>query len=92
MRTYKNTKIYSENLKANCIVLPQKPRLANNLPLEFFGNLLELLRRHYDYVILDVPAGFVGIELEPSRAPSLPYFRLNCLRYKLFFYFTSFYG
>lgn len=65
--TYANlqdTKIYSENLKADCIVLPQKPRLANNLPLEFFGDLLELLRRHYDYVILDVPAGFVGIELD----------------------------
>lgn len=60
----KDTAIYSENLQADCIVLPQKPRLANNLPLEFFGDLLEILKRYYDYVILDVPAGFVGMELD----------------------------
>src|SRR5699024_12232566 len=48
----KDTTIYSENLQADCIVLPQKPRLANNLPLEFFGDLLEILKRYYDYVIL----------------------------------------
>lgn len=58
------TLIYSENLGADCIVLPQKPRLASNLPLELFGDVLDLLKRHYDYIILDVPSGFVGLELD----------------------------
>ena len=66
------TVIHSEQLKCDCIVLPQKPRLVESLTLEFFLDTIDLLKKHYDYVVLDIPCSFVGTELDVVEKVAYP--------------------
>lgn len=66
------TVIYSEKLKCDCLLMPQKPRLVETLTLEFLTDVINLLKKRYDYVIIDVPCSFVGTELDVAEKVAYP--------------------
>lgn len=62
--TLEETVIKSESLKADCIILPKKSKLSENLTLEFIIDVLEFLKKKYDYIIVDTSYSYVGTEME----------------------------
>ena len=41
-----------------CLVAPVDPGSASSIPAELVGRILDLLRDHYDYVVIDTPPAF----------------------------------
>ena len=41
-----------------CLVAPVDPGSASSIPAELVGRILDLLRNHFDYVIIDTPPAF----------------------------------
>ena len=42
----------------SCLVAPVEPGSASSIPAELVGRILNLLRDHFDYVIIDTPPAF----------------------------------
>lgn len=63
-RVLEDTMIYSEGLKADCLLLPQKPTLSEALTIEFIKDTLDFLKKKYDYIFVDAGSSFVGTELD----------------------------
>lgn len=63
------TIIHSDRLKADLLLAPKRPRLADDTPAEFYLELIQFLKRHYDYVILDTSVNYLDPLLEKVAYP-----------------------
>ena len=63
------TKIYDEGLKIDVMLAPRRPRSAEELPPEFYVELINYLRSMYDYIILDTSVNYLDPLLEKVAYP-----------------------
>jgi len=63
------TKIYDEGLKIDVMLAPRRPRSAEELPPEFYVELITHLRSMYDYIILDTSVNYLDPLLEKVAYP-----------------------
>lgn len=63
------TKIYDEGLKIDVMLAPRRPRSAEELPPEFYVELITYLRSMYDYIILDTSVNYLDPLLEKVAYP-----------------------
>lgn len=63
------TKIYDEGLKIDVMLAPRRPRSAEELPPEFYVELISNLRTMYDYIILDTSVNYLDPLLEKVAYP-----------------------
>lgn len=67
--TIEETKLYDEGLKIDVILAPRRPRAAEELPPEFYVELITYLRTMYDYIILDTSVNYLDPLLEKVAYP-----------------------
>lgn len=67
--TIEDTKIYDEGLKIDVMLAPRRPRSAEELPPEFYVELITYLRTMYDYIILDTSVNYLDPLLEKVAYP-----------------------
>lgn len=70
--TLRETVVHNDGLKVDCLLLPQKPTIAEALTVEFINDLIDLLKSQYDYVVVDAGTSFVGTESEVARRVIFP--------------------
>lgn len=63
------TKIYDEGLKIDVMLAPRRPRSAEELPPDFYVELIDYLRTMYDYIILDTSVNYLDPLLEKVAYP-----------------------
>lgn len=63
------TIIYSSRLKCDLLLAPKRPRHADDTPADFYGELVQQLRKMYDYVILDTSVHYLDPLLEQVAYP-----------------------
>jgi len=68
-QTLSETIIYSERLKVDLLLAPKRPRLSDDTPAEFYLELIQFLKRFYDYVILDTSVNYLDPLLEKVAYP-----------------------
>lgn len=61
--------IYNPRLKLDVILAPKRPRNAEDLPPDFYVELIQTLRKMYDYVILDTSVNYLDPLLEKVAYP-----------------------
>lgn len=67
--TVEQTVIHSARLKTDLLLAPKRPRNADETPPEFYVDLIQTLRRKYDYVILDTSVNYLDPLLEKVAYP-----------------------
>lgn len=67
--TLKQTLIHSERLGVDLLLAPKRPRLSDDTPPEFYLELIQFLKRNYDYVILDTSVSYLDPLLEKVAYP-----------------------
>lgn len=63
------TVIYSSRLKCDLLLAPKRPRNADDTPADFYAELVQQLRKMYDYVILDTSVNYLDPLLEQVAYP-----------------------
>lgn len=64
-----STVIHSNRLGVDLLLAPKKPRLSDDTPPSFYADLIQFLRRRYDYVILDTSVNYLDPLLEHVAYP-----------------------
>lgn len=64
-----DTAIYDEGLKVDLLLAPRSPRAAEELPPDFYVDLIQTLRTMYDYVIIDTSVNYLDPLLEEVAYP-----------------------
>lgn len=67
--TIDQTVIHSARLKTDLLLAPKRPRNADDTPPEFYVELIQALRKKYDYVILDTSVNYLDPLLEKVAYP-----------------------
>lgn len=67
--TIKETVIHSPRLKVDLLLAPKRPRNSDDTPPDFYIELLQNLRRQYDYIILDTSVNYLDPLLEKVAYP-----------------------
>lgn len=68
--TIEETVIHSSRLKCDLLLAPKRPRHSDDTPPEFYVELIHLLRRMYDYIILDTSVNYLDPLLEKVAYPT----------------------
>lgn len=68
-RTLSETIIKSERLGVDVLLAPKKPRLSDDTPPEFYLELIQFLKKYYDYIILDTSVNYLDPLLEKVAYP-----------------------
>jgi MinD-like ATPase involved in chromosome partitioning or flagellar assembly len=68
--TIENTVIHSSRLKCDLLLAPKRPRSSDDTPPEFYVELINTLRKMYDYVILDTSVNYMDPLLEKVAYPA----------------------
>jgi len=63
------TVISSSRLKCDLLLAPKRPRNADDTPADFYAELVQQLRKQYDYVILDTSVNYLDPLLEKVAYP-----------------------
>lgn len=63
------TVIHSPRLKCDLLLAPKRPRNADDTPADFYAELVQKLRKMYDYVILDTSVNYLDPLLETVAYP-----------------------
>jgi len=63
------TVIYSSRLKCDLLLAPKRPRHADDTPADFYSELVQQLRKMYDYIILDTSVNYLDPLLEQVAYP-----------------------
>ena len=69
MKTVKETVIESSRLRCDLMLAPKRPRNADDIPPEFFVELVGYLRKMYDYIIMDTSVNYLDPLLEKVAYP-----------------------
>jgi len=67
--TIDQTVIHSSRLKCDLLLAPKRPRNADDTPPDFYVELIQSLRKKYDYVILDTSVNYLDPLLEQVAYP-----------------------
>lgn len=67
--TLEETIIHSERLKVDLLLAPKRPRVSDDTPAEFYLELIQFLKKFYDYVILDTSVNYLDPLLEKVAYP-----------------------
>lgn len=67
--TLEETIIKSSRLNVDLLLAPKRPRLSDDTPPEFYLELIQFLKRHYDYIILDTSVNYLDPLLEKVAYP-----------------------
>lgn len=67
--TLSETVIHSDRLKVDLLLAPKRPRVADDTPPEFYLELIQYLKRLYDYIILDTSVNYLDPLLEKVAYP-----------------------
>lgn len=65
-----NTVISSPRLKVDLLLAPKRPKTVDEIPPEFYVELIHNLRKMYDYVILDTSVNYLDPLLEKVAYPT----------------------
>lgn len=68
--TIEDTVIHSPRLKCDLLLAPKRPRNSEDTPPEFYVELIQALRKQYDYVILDTSVNYLDPLLEKVAYPT----------------------
>lgn len=68
-KTLDETIIHSKDLKVDLLLAPKRPRNSDDTPPDFYIELLQKLRRRYDYVLLDTSVNYLDPLLEKVAYP-----------------------
>lgn len=68
--TIEETVITSSRLKVDLLLAPKRPRVSDDTPPEFYVELIHMLRKMYDYVILDTSVHYLDPLLEKVAYPT----------------------
>lgn len=63
------TVIHSARLKCDLLLAAKRPRNADDTPADFYADLVQQLRKKYDYVILDTSVNYLDPLLEKVAYP-----------------------
>ena len=63
------TVIHSTRLKCDLLLAPKRPRNADDTPPDFYSELIQQLRKMYDYIILDTSVNYLDPLLEEVAYP-----------------------
>lgn len=69
-QTLDETIISSPRLKVDLLLAPKRPRNSDDTPPDFYIELLEALRKRYDYIILDTSVNYLDPLLEKVAYPA----------------------
>lgn len=69
MKTVEETVIESSRLRCDLMLAPKRPRNADDIPPEFFVELVGYLRKMYDYIIMDTSVNYLDPLLEKVAYP-----------------------
>lgn len=64
------TIINKPRLKLDILLAPKRPRYSENVPPDFYVDLIQALRKRYDYVILDTSVNYLDPLLEKVAYPT----------------------
>lgn len=64
-----NTIIHSPRLKVDLLLAPKRPRASEDTPPDFYLELLQKLKKRYDYIILDTSVNYLDPLLENVAYP-----------------------
>ena len=67
--TLAETVIHNEKLGVDLLLAPRRPRLSDDTPAEFYLELIQFLKRHYDYILLDTSVEYLDPLLEKVAYP-----------------------
>lgn len=65
----KDVIIHNSDLKIDMLLAPKMPAYADELTMPFYRDLLRLLRREYDYIIVDTSVNYLDPLLEKVTYP-----------------------
>lgn len=68
-QTFQASVIHSSRLKVDVLLAPKRARLALDTPPEFYLELIQFLKRRYDYIILDTSVSYFDPLLEKVAYP-----------------------
>lgn len=68
-KTIESTVIHKKNLKLDILLAPKRPRLSDEIPIEFYVELISNLKKMYDYVFLDTSVNYLDPLLEKVAYP-----------------------
>ena len=68
-QTLDETIIHQPRMKIDLLLAPKRPRAAEETPAEFYLDLIRLLKKRYDYVILDTSVNYLDPLLEKVAYP-----------------------
>jgi len=63
------TKVHDEGLEVDLMLAPRRPRSADELPPEFYRELIEELKSSYDYIIIDTASNYLDPTVERVAYP-----------------------
>lgn len=67
--TLAETVIRDDKLKVDLLLAPKRPRLSDDTPPEFYLELIQFLKKRYDYVFLDTSVNYLDPLLEKVAYP-----------------------
>lgn len=65
----KDIAIHSERLKVDLLLAPKRPRHAEQIPPDFFVDLIRELKKMYDYIIIDTSVNYIDPLLDQVAYP-----------------------
>lgn len=68
-QSIENTTIHSSRLGCDLLLAPKRPRHSDDTPPEFYVELIQTLKKMYDYVILDTSVNYLDPLLEKVAYP-----------------------
>lgn len=68
--TIEETVISDSRLKCDLLLAPKRPKHSNDTPPEFYVELIQQLRRMYDYIIMDTSVNYLDPLLEKVAYPT----------------------
>ena len=69
-QTIEDTIIHSSRLKVDLLLAPKRPKNSDDTPPDFYVELLQQLRRKYDYIFLDTSVNYLDPLLEKVAYPT----------------------
>lgn len=68
--TVERTVIYDKKLKCDLLLAPKRPRLSEDTPPDFYVELIHVLRKMYDYIVIDTSVNYLDPLLEKVAYPT----------------------
>lgn len=64
-----NATIYNSRLKISTLLAPKRPRHADSIPPELYQDIINILKKKYDYIFIDTSVNYLDPLLEKVAYP-----------------------